>query len=253
MAGRLSSHRFRRRLLWTLGPLSVVGGVVAAAVAIGNTGTSDQTPIDTTKKAWVYHAPKAMHLSPTDRKALMDLSVRFIRTAVARKQLDYAWSLAGPEMRQGQSRKEWDSGFNAVVPFSASGIAAWDVLYTYHDDVAFDIALLGAKNQAWLSKTFEIELKRYPTRANPNRWLVASWQPRGIGTYNSLRAADRPKVAPIDDHSALPRWSLMAPAFIFGSMITGFILWGGVSYVRGRRSARRFAQALGQSSSSRPS
>jgi hypothetical protein len=233
--------------------VTVVGGFAAAAIAIGNTGKSDQTPIDTTKTAWVYHAPKAMHLSAKDRQALMDLSVHFIRTAVARKQLDDAWSLAGPEMRQGETRKQWDSGFNAVVPFPASGIAAWDVLYTYHDDVAFDISLLGAKNQPWLSKTFVIELKRYPTPTNRNHWLVASWQPRGIGTYNSLRVADRPKLAPLTDHSELPRWSLMLPAFIFGSMVLGFLGWGGVSMVRGRRSARRFAQALGQSSSSRPS
>jgi hypothetical protein len=253
VAGRLSSHRFRRRLLWTLGPLTVVAGVVAAAIAIGNTGRSDQTPIDTTKKAWVYHAPKAMHLSPRDRNALMDLSVRFIRTAVARKQLDYAWTLAGPELRQGQSRKEWDSGFNAVVPFPASGIAAWDVLYTYHDDVAFEISLLGAKNQPWLSKTFTIELKRYPTRTDPNHWLVASWQPRGIGTYNSLRPADRPKLVPLEDHAELPRWSLIIPLAIFGSMVAGFALFGGVSYVRGRRSARRLAAALGHTSRTRPS
>lgn len=226
---------------------------MAAAVAIGNTGKSDQTPIDTTKKAWVYHAPKVMHLSARDRNVLMALSVRFIRTAVTRKHLDDAWSIVGPELKQGETRKEWDSGFNAVVPFPAAGIAAWDVLYSYRDDVAFDISVLGARGQPWISKTFMIELKRHPTRTNPNRWLVESWMPRGIGTDNSLRPSARPRAAPITDRSALPRWTLVVPAAIFGGMLLLLGGWGLGSRLRGRRSARRYAKALGQTSSSRPS
>jgi hypothetical protein len=224
---------------------------VLAAVLIGNTGKSDETPIDTSKPAWVYHPPAAMKLTRADRDALLKLSVTFVQTAVARKQLDYAWKLIGPDMRAGQTRKSWDTGFNNVVPFKSAGIATWDVLYTYRDDVAFDLVLLGAKRQPWLSKTFTIELKRYAQPDHSKRWLVASWTPRGVGTENALRSSARTPAPP--EKPPLSKWWLIVPAAIFAGMLSALALWGVLAALRGRRSARRYAQLLGQSSSSRPS
>jgi hypothetical protein len=225
----------------------LVGGVVAAAVLIGNTGHSEETPIDTSKPAWVYHPPRAMKMSAADREQLMSISVLFVHTAVARKRLDDAWKLAGPELRQGQSRSEWDRGNIAVPPFKAAGIGAWDVLYSYTNDVAFDLDLIGAKGQPWLSKTFTIELKKHGTH-----WLVASWTPRGVATENALTPAARPpSIPPVK--APLSKWFLVAPAGIFAVMLLGFAAFGVLHVLRGRRAARRYADVLGHTSSSRPS
>src|SRR3954454_23846989 len=178
MRGRLRSHRFRRRLAWTSVVLGVLGAVVAASVVIGNTGESTETPL-TDKPAWVYREPKLHALSVRERLKLLATSSQFVHTAVARRRLDAAWELLGPEMRAGQTRSSWNTGTNNVVPFPVSNIIAWHVAYSYDDDVAFDLALR-SKGGDLVGKTFTIELKRYPQRGN--RWLVAAWVPKGVSS-----------------------------------------------------------------------
>jgi hypothetical protein len=92
VAGRLSSYRFRRRLIWSGSIIVVVAALVAVSVKVGNTGHSSATKIDRTKKAWVYKEPASMKLTAADRRELYGTAVRFISSAVARKHLDVAWT-----------------------------------------------------------------------------------------------------------------------------------------------------------------
>ena len=225
----------------------LIGGAVAGAIAIGNTGHSTETPIDTTKRAWVSPSPRTLNLTAQDRQALLRISTKWVQTAVARKRVDDAWELAGPELRQGESRSEWDTGNIAVVPFTSTGIAAWDLLYSYPGDVALDLALIGDKRQRWLSKTFTIEFRRHGAR-----WLVASWTPRGISSYTALKPSARPEPLP-PVKAPLSRWYLLVPAGILTGLLFALALFGLLRVARGRRAARRYAQVLGQSSSSSPS
>jgi hypothetical protein len=253
MAGRLASPRFRRRLAWTV---AVGGGgtvAVVAAIVIGNTGHSNATAIDRSKPAWVYHAPVSMQLSKRDRLSLYTTAAKFVATAVRREHLDSAWSMLAPEMRAGQTRKTWDTGFNNVVPFEADGIQSWTVLYSYDNDVALDLSLFhrGATTDNWAGKTFTIELKRYPS--NPKRWLVASWVPKGIGgggTLNPNRRAG-PLPPPVKPHVSAKY--LLVPALLLGTILLVLGAWGVHNVVRGRRASRRYAEALGYSESSNPS
>lgn len=249
MIGRLHSIRFRRRLYWTLGTLGVVTGTVVAAVLIGNTGKSTATKI-IDKPAQVYRVPAAMSLTAADREQLFATATRFVRTAVARKHLDSAWDMLGPEMRAGQTRKSWDTGFNNVVPFAAVGIANWGVLYAYRNDVALDLSVVGAKNSDWAGKTFTIELKRY--RSHPNDWLVASWVPKGIGGAGQIRSvAAQPPPPPVN--AALSSKWLLAPVGLVGVLILALGGWGLMALVRQRRAVKKYEKALGYSSNSNPS
>ncbi len=250
MKGRLSSPRFRRRLGWSVGTVGTVTGVVVAAVLIGNTGHSSATKIDRTKPAWVYKTPPYMTLTRQDRLALYDTSIRFVKTAVARKELDSAWQLLGPEMRAGQTRKSWDTGFNNVIPFKADGIQAWSVLYSYDNDVAIDLSLVSRSKTDWAGKTFTIELKKDPKR---NRWLVASWVPKGIGGGGSLSPNRRSGPPPDVYKPTLSAKWLFVPAFLLLALLVGLALWAIRGAVRTRRAARRYAKALGYTSSSNPS
>ena len=252
MKGRLASPRFRRRLVWLGGSLGVAGALVAIGVMLGNTGRSNETPIDKTKKAWVYRAPAHMRLSKSDRLELFTASSRFVRTAVARKQLDSAWTMLGPEMKAGQTRASWDSGFNNVVPFRADGIDAWDILYAYEGDVALDLSLVSRRRDGsdWAGKTFTLELKRDPAS---HRWLVASWVPKGIGGGGALSPNRRSGPPPPPVAAALsPRWLLLPAAFL-GGLLLVLAAAGIRSVVRSRRASRRYAEALGYKSSSNPS
>jgi hypothetical protein len=241
VTGRLTSHRFRRRLGWTVGGLGIVGAAVAGAVAIGNTGRTNATPIDRSKPAWVYHEPVKAKLTAADRRDLFTTASRFIQTAVARKQLDSAWNMLGPEMKAGQTRRSWDTGTNNVVPFPAVGIANWGIDYAYENDVALDLAVVGAKSSDWAGKTFTIEFKRYPSR--PNVWLVAAWVPKGVGGAGQIKTvADAP--APLPPKATISGKWLLAPLGFLAALLATLGAWGIRSGVRHRRAARRYAKLL---------
>jgi hypothetical protein len=226
-----------------------VAGAVVGSIAIGNTGHSTATPIDTSAKAWVAPQHTSVTLSVADRRAVFRTSLAFIRSAVVRKHLDSAWKLLGPEMRAGQTRASFESGNNNVVPFPAVGIATWDVLYSYRDDVALDFALVGAKKSEWAGKTFTIELKR--SHATPRRWLVASWAPRGVGGAGQIRDYQTlfPAVSPRSPLDA--RW-LLAPAAVILAMVLALIGWGVRSRFRYRRAVRRYEELLAHRGGTRP-
>jgi hypothetical protein len=249
MKGRLSSPRFRRRLAWSIGSVGVVTAVVAGGIIVGNTGRSNETPL-INKPAWVYKEPARMSRAADDRRELFATASRFIRTAVARKHLDSAWDMLGPEMKAGQTRKSWDTGVNNVIPFPAVGIANWDILYAYRGDVAIDLGVIGAKNSDWAGKTFTLELKRYP--AHPHDWLVASWVPKGIGGAGQIKSVAKQPPLPPPQAALSPKW-LFLPFGIIGFL--GFILitWGIRSAIKHRRAAKRYARLLDYSSTSNPS
>jgi hypothetical protein len=249
---RLASPRFRRRLLWLGGGSCVTAVVVIISIELGNTGHSQATPIDKTKQAWVYTAPTHMRLTKKDRLELFAATSRFVRTAVARKQLDSAWEMLGPEMKAGQTRKSWNSGNNNVVPFKADAIERWDVLYAYTNDVALDLSLVSGRRDGdnWAGKTFTLELKRAPSS---HKWLVASWVPKGVGgggTLSPNRVVGPPPPS-VTAHVST-RW-LFFPGVFLGGLLLVLGAAGARSFFRSRRASRRYAEALGYKSSSSPS
>jgi hypothetical protein len=229
-------------LLWTIGTLVVIGGIALAAVKIGNTGRSNATPVDHTKHAWVYHEPATVQLTAKDRRKLFSQASLFIQTAVSRKHLDDAWEMLGPEMRAGQTRRSWDSGNNNVVPFQATGIANWDILYAYPNDVALDVGVVGARNSDWAGKTFTIEFKRYPP--HPKLWLVASWVPKGIGGSGQIKSVASIPPPPPPKAPLSAKW-LVAPLGFFVLLLACLGVWALRSGIRQRRAARRYAKLLG--------
>jgi hypothetical protein len=249
---RLASPRFRRRLTWVSGLAAAVALLLYIGIHFANTGRSNATPIDRTKQPWVYKAPAHMRLSKQDRFELFDTSSRFVRTAVARKHLDSAWEMLGPEMRAGQTRTSWESGFNNVVPFAADGIESWDILYAYEGDVALDLSLVSGRRNGgnWAGKTFTLELKKDP---GSRRWLVASWVPKGIGGGGTLSANRRsgPPPPAVTAHLS-SRW-LFVPGVFLGGLLLVLGFAGLRSAVRSRRASRRYAESLGYKSSSNPS
>ena len=250
MKARLSSHRFRRRLAWTGGATAIVALAVGAAIHVGNTGEKFDTPLSN-KKAWVYTEPKLHRLTSRERLALFATSSDFIRTAVARRNLDRAWDLLAPELQSGQTRRSWRSGSNNVVPFPARGIAAWNVLYSYDDDVALDVMLVAKPGGDIVGKSFTIELKRYPQRGN--RWLVASWVPKGITTARQSRAAAAVPPPPPPRAPLGSVW-LLVPLSVLALILVVPLVVLVRTARQHRRAAKQYARELGDySSSSSPS
>jgi hypothetical protein len=161
--------------------------------------------------------------------------------------------MLGPALRSDQTRKQWDTGFNTVVPYHAVGIAAVDTLYSYEGDVAFDVSLLGAKDEDTIAKTFTIELTRDPRQ--PRRWLVASWVPKGVSSATSSRSERRkpPPAAAETKPARTGKW-LLVPLAALALLLLVPLGLAVRSFIAHRRSARRYAEQLASyRSSSSPS
>ena len=108
----LKSPRNQRYLLLVSGIVLAAGIAAFLIVFLRNTGSTEQERF-TNKPVQKVSTPKKAPLEP----AVRVVAGKFILTAVQRKNLGQAWSLAGPGIRQGLSRKEWLSGNIPVVPF----------------------------------------------------------------------------------------------------------------------------------------
>jgi hypothetical protein len=243
-----SSPRFRRRTLWATGLVAAAGGV--AAVALGSENAPDFPRQHLTDRpAQVERVPRIARLTKADTARVVATSTRFVRTAVAHRQLRAAYDLVGPELRGGLGREEWARGDNPVVPFPAVGIAGLGVAYSYRDDVALDLALVAKPGSDTVGKTFRIELRR---RGAAAPWRVVSWLPLGVSGSGNVRsaAAEQARAAQAAARTgpALAAWWL---AFPLALLSLGLLLPVGLgvrSWRAGRRAERAYRDSLGRPS-----
>jgi hypothetical protein len=232
---RLQSHRFRRRLFGGSVFVAVTGVVVVGSILIGNTGRDlGQHDQPTGGKPWVYREPKKLRLTNALRQRLLAESLQFVQTAVTRADVDRAYDLASPGLREGMTRREWNTGNIPVVPYHAAGIIGWNVGYSYTDEVALNLALVGEKGADTVGKSFTIDLKRYG-----DRWLVDSWTPNGIsGSTNVISlhklANEPPPKAPL-----AATW-LLVPLSVLGLVLAVPVALGIRAWLIARRALRAY-------------
>lgn len=168
---RVQKPRWRKWAPW-------VGGVavlVIVGIALGiwdTTGTNPATPLNYKVPAKdISTNPQTVKLPPAARTVAKE----FIETAVARKNLREAYTLAGPQIRQGQTLKQWMTGDISVVPYPVSDIsyAPMKVDYSYPNDAFIEIALLPKAHSKAKSILFGMELNKIH-----GKWVVQSWFPR---------------------------------------------------------------------------
>jgi hypothetical protein len=127
-----------------------------------------------------------------------------------------------------------------VVPFPAKAIIAWDLDWSYQDDVAADVVLQPIPKSGLYRKTFTIEFKRVGS-SSENRWLVYSWVPSGVSQAlidDEHAAGVAAALEHVRGHQGLsPVW-ILVPA---GVILTVFMLPLAVFLVDRRRSRRALA------------
>jgi hypothetical protein len=112
-SGRLSSPRAQRRLLWGSAAIFAIG-LIVFLVAYFHGSSGYHSPIS--KKA-AQIAPKQVKAKPDP--AAFKVARKFIETAPLRKNLDAAYVLVNDDIKGGQTRKQWDKGNIAVLPYPA--------------------------------------------------------------------------------------------------------------------------------------
>jgi hypothetical protein len=172
LASTLQSPRNQRRIM-VVAALVLLAGIAAFAVArLGD--HPEAKPLDRSADASVKDVstvPKTVKLQPAARLAAQ----RFILTAVARKNLKEAYGLAGPQIKQGQTLKQWLTGNIAVVPYPVDDlkVTTMKIDYSYANEAAIEVALIPEKGASVKSTIFYMDLiKRH------GKWLVNSWVPR---------------------------------------------------------------------------
>lgn len=164
----VTSRKFNLALPWIAGLVLAIG-VAAFIQSRTDTGAPKETfqnePVQDVSKQ-----PKAVPVPQEARKA----AVTFLQTAVARKNLAKAWTVAGPGIKAGQSYKSWLRGEISVVPYPGESMdkAPIKVDWSYHDSIGLSIALLPKKGSTEKPQVFNMELKKAG-----NRWVVDSWVP----------------------------------------------------------------------------
>lgn len=221
MAARLSSPRFRRRLLRLAAVAAVAGIATTISILYWDTGLKVRPSVTESGPAVVAVPKRSVRLSEADHAAAISAAARFVETAVKRVRLDEAWELAGPELRQGLTREEWRTGDIPVVPYPVDA-ARWKLDYSYIDEVGLQVYLLPERGRDLRPMIFLISLSAVGA-GEGRRWLVDSWTPSGGGIGASppasargtspLRTIEPPK-APL---GAI--W-LFLPALLVGGLLT---------------------------------
>lgn len=177
------SPRFQQRVFW-IALVVFIGGVIAFTVThFWNTGNDTQTAVNPSAPVKdVSSTPKSVQL-PNDAKTVAQ---KFILTAVARKNLDDAWKISGPHIRQGLKYKEWMTGDIPVVPYPADAIdvAPMKIDYSHKNEALLEVALLPKKGYKIKPQIFFLGLIRVGPPGDKH-WVVDSWVPRASPTVPS--------------------------------------------------------------------
>jgi hypothetical protein len=135
----------------------LVAGVVAVTVA-RHKGSDSPTP-----------PHRSAPLTSAERR----LAYEFLDTAVARKQLDRAWEIVAPELKEGTSLETWKTGSIPVVPYPVA--QAKVVLHTvnsFTDRARLNVTFVPRSGTKASAATFALDLHNVD-----GRWLVSGWQP----------------------------------------------------------------------------
>jgi hypothetical protein len=164
----LTSRKFNRALPWIAGLVLAVG-VAAFVQSRTDTGGAKET-FENKPATDLSKQQKSVPVPQEARRA----AVTFLQTAVARKDLAKAWTVAGPGIKGGQTYKSWLKGEIAVVPYPGESMdkAPIKVDWSYPKSIGLSIALLPRKGSPEKPQVFNMELKKAG-----QRWVVDSWVP----------------------------------------------------------------------------
>jgi hypothetical protein len=163
---------WRRRQFWRVAlPIIAVLAAIASGLIVldalnGSNGVNMSKSFGVTYPEPVK--PKHVKLEPGAEL----VTTRFMKTAVARKNLASAWGISGPHIRAGLTLKQWLSGNIPVVPFkvNARTSARMAIDFSYKNRAQLEVYV---KNPGEKGMVFFAEV----IKRNGN-WIVDGWIPR---------------------------------------------------------------------------
>jgi hypothetical protein len=170
----VSSPRAQRRLIWISSVVFAAGVIafVSAYVLRGSAGA--HAPLSTQA---AQTTPKQVKVPPS--KEALKIARKFVETAPLRKNLDQAYNLVGPALKEGMTRKQWDTGNIPVIDYPAGNAktSGFQVDWSYKTEMMLEVTLVarkGAGKQIRPSLGFYLGLDRQGGKPN-GKWQVTTW------------------------------------------------------------------------------
>ena len=147
---------------WIAGAVLLAG--VCAYTATRLVGSGSSTP-----------AAASSQTVPLDAQARA-VAKEFVATAVARRNLGRAWTLAAPALRANMTRAQWLTGAIPVQPYPvAKARATYNVLSSTADDAELQVLFTPPPASSTPAGDFSLVLHR-----SNGTWQVTDWSPRQV-------------------------------------------------------------------------
>jgi hypothetical protein len=223
--------------------LAVAGACAFVGLRYSNTGKQLKEHFTNEPVQRVPQPLPPAKLSVVDQNAVQAIAELFIDTAVLRRRVDDSWDITTPNLRQGLSRREWDSGNIPVTPFPANAVRAikYRLDWTGEDLVYLKIAIVPKATSEVNGQAFDMGLTRAAS-AGEHAWLVDYWVPSGVGVpVGGQRARAIAKEALRQPSARLPVAWIFLPVGVLVALVFGLpIAIFGRQRLRNRRALRRY-------------
>ena len=163
-----------RQQFWRIAlPVAAVVAVIGAVLVILQVSNgSNGTPNAATGWGVTYPTakpPKTVKLDPQVQRT----ATKFIKTAVARKDLDVAYRISGPHVREGMTLKQFLTGAIAVVPYAITSktSASMKIDKSYANTAQLEMYLV---TPGHAGRDFFVDMVK-----KDGKWFVDGWVPRG--------------------------------------------------------------------------
>jgi hypothetical protein len=166
-----TSRGLNRALPWIAGAVLLVGVIAFWQTTVKtneNRETFSNEPVRNTS------TPETVPLAPEARRVV----VRFIRTAVMRKNLAEAWTISGPQIRQNLSRKEWLTGNIPVVPYPDAAVknSPVKITWSYPSEAGLEVVLQPKPGSKEKPQLFYVGVLKQGSGSRA-KWVVDYWAP----------------------------------------------------------------------------
>ncbi|HEY8627563.1 MAG TPA: hypothetical protein VIL56_04565 [Gaiellaceae bacterium] len=246
----LSSYRWRRRLVWAAVALVFVVALVLAILSLPKHGRRF-TETFRNEPSQVVVSDKPVPVTRAMRRQVNETLVRFVATAVMRKDPVAAWDLSTRAMKRGTTRADWARGNLPVFPYPAIPAQArgWTVVSSVKDDLVADLVLQPPRGSKRGPVEFNVELKAVG-KGPARRWLVDSFI--AIRTYDTSSAQKPKPIKPLPANAKpnYPKGRLSPAWFLVPGVLLGLIVLiplgiAIVNWRRGVRAARAYRAGRG--------
>lgn len=228
----------------------LVSALVAAILSLPEHGRRF-TETFSNEPSQVVVNEKPVPVTRAMRRQVDETLVRFVATAVTRKDPVAAWELSTAAMKSGTTRADWARGDLPVFPYPAVPAQArsWTVLSSVKNDLVADLVLQPPKGSKRGPVEFNVELKAVGS-GRTRRWLVDSFI--AIRTYDTASAQKPKPVKPLPANAKPnypkgrlgPAWFLV-PAVLLGLIVLVPVGFAIVNWRRGVRAERAYRAGRG--------